>query len=103
MKIWELTVLTVLSLTAIGVAWVGSRPAYAPPPNSTIHFRTVASTTYEVTLMGGQLSANPTEIEEGYFAVGQGMSIAVRQNSIPHVRLRDLVGKQVEVVIRVIE
>jgi hypothetical protein len=50
-------------------------------------------------VVSGFLSANPTELDEGYFALGQNLTLMVRPGSAFHHQLKPLVNGNVRIVI----
>lgn len=86
-------VLLLLWLTA--TAWAVQQTSarildiYAEPPS------------YVIT--SGTLSATEHELAEGWFALGQATAILVKPDSPSWMRLRELRGKRVELVMREIE
>lgn len=51
-------------------------------------------------LCSGRLNASAVEQNEGYFTVGGGLTITVRPLSTPWYRLRELLDRPVEIVVR---
>jgi hypothetical protein len=56
---------------------------------------------HDVTLGYGLVSANDHERAEGYASIGQGAAVMVKGDTVYRDRLRELTGKQVELIARV--
>lgn len=57
---------------------------------------------HDYILVAGQISANETELAEGYFAIAQRTAIMVVPESPAYLRLRELRGQNVELIARVL-
>lgn len=51
-------------------------------------------------LASGKLNAAEHEIADGYFTVGEAVTILAHPKGIPHVVLREHAGQEIEILIR---
>lgn len=94
LRLFGLT-LTLLSIWLVG-SWVLLRTASAEQP------------TVEYVLLSGTLQSNGTDTDEGYFYINTSQTAAdrpatmiwVHPYGMPAVRLRELIGKPVTLIIR---